>query len=66
MGWLNFKFQFQKTMEALVKQTYHSQLKVVRTSQQKEPLRLLAHFNSNIVIHRVRTRSPLCSRITHS
>jgi len=51
MGWLNFKFQFQKTMENLVKETYKTDLKIVRTQQQKEPVKLLAHFDRKVVIH---------------
>lgn len=54
MGWLNFRFKFLTTMEKLVKQNYGSTLKVVRTFQQREPLRLLAHFNRDMVIHHVR------------
>ena len=50
MGWLKFKFGFQGTLENEIKRLFKKTPKIVRTEQQKEPAKLLAHFNQKIVI----------------
>nr|CAH0109694.1 unnamed protein product [Daphnia galeata] len=48
MGWLTFTFSLQKKFESL----FGSKLEVVRTRQQQENLKFLAHFHRKFVIHR--------------
>jgi len=50
MGWLKFKFGFQLVLENEIKRIFKKTPKVVRTEQQKEPAKLLAHFNQKIII----------------
>jgi len=50
MGWLKFKFGFQRTLESEIQRIFNKVPKVVRTGQQKEPAKLLAHFNQKIVV----------------
>eukprot|EP00118_Oscarella_pearsei_P006460 m.29143 g.29143 ORF g.29143 m.29143 type:complete len:1260 (+) comp31138_c0_seq3:13-3792(+) len=54
MGWLTFTFSFQKKMEKMI-----PDLQVIRTRQQQEPPKLLAHFRSPIVIQRGERRPPI-------
>ncbi|XP_065846608.1 protein flightless-1 homolog isoform X2 [Oscarella lobularis] len=54
MGWLTFTFSFQRKMEKMI-----PDLQVIRTRQQQEPLKLLAHFGSPIVIQRGERRLPI-------
>uniref|UniRef100_A0A8D9FFC5 Protein flightless-1 n=1 Tax=Cacopsylla melanoneura TaxID=428564 RepID=A0A8D9FFC5_9HEMI len=47
MGWLTFTFGLQKKFKAL----FGEKLEVVRTHQQQENLKFLAHFKRKFVIH---------------
>jgi len=53
MGWLKFTFGFQGVLENEIKRVFKKEAKVVRTEQQKEPAKLLAHFHQRIVIKNV-------------
>ncbi|XP_046856352.1 protein flightless-1 homolog isoform X2 [Xenia sp. Carnegie-2017] len=48
MGWLIFTFSLQKKFEAL----FGEKLEVVRTPQQREAPRFLAHFKGRFIIHK--------------
>ncbi|XP_019614893.1 PREDICTED: protein flightless-1 homolog isoform X4 [Branchiostoma belcheri] len=47
MGWLTFTFSLQKKFESL----FPGKLEVVRTHQQQENLKFLAHFKKKFIIH---------------
>ncbi|XP_014203802.1 protein flightless-1 isoform X1 [Copidosoma floridanum] len=47
MGWLNFTFSLQKKFKSL----FREKLEVVRTHQQQENLKFMAHFKRKFIIH---------------
>jgi len=47
MGWLTFTFSLQKKFEAL----FRNKLEVIRTHQQQENLKFLAHFKRKFIIN---------------
>lgn len=47
MGWLTFTFTLQKKFQSLFK----DKLEVVRTHQQKENMKFMAHFKRKFIIH---------------
>ncbi|KAI5719900.1 hypothetical protein M8J76_016466 [Diaphorina citri] len=54
MGWLTFTFGLQKKFKAL----FGEKLEVVRTHQQQENLKFLAHFKRKFVIHSGKRKQP--------
>lgn len=46
MGWLTFTFTLQKKFKAL----FQNKLEVVRTYQQQESMKLMAHFKRKFII----------------
>ncbi|XP_063216475.1 protein flightless-1 [Bacillus rossius redtenbacheri] len=52
MGWLTFTFSLQKKFQAL----FGEKLEVVRTHQQQENLKFMAHFKRKFVIHQGRRK----------
>lgn len=53
MGWLNFTFSLQKKFKSL----FGEKLEVVRTHQQQENLKFMAHFKRKFVIHQGKRRA---------
>lgn len=47
MGWLTFTFTLQKKFKAL----FQDKLEVVRTHQQQENMKFMAHFKRKFIIH---------------
>lgn len=47
MGWLTFTFTLQKKFQAL----FRDKLEVVRTHQQQENMKFMAHFKRKFIIH---------------
>ncbi|XP_014245300.1 protein flightless-1 [Cimex lectularius] len=54
MGWLTFTFSLQKKFKSL----FGDKLEVVRTHQQQENMKFLAHFKRKFVIHSGKRNSP--------
>lgn len=47
MGWLTFTFTLQKKFKSL----FQDKLEVVRTHQQQENMKFMAHFKRKFIIH---------------
>ncbi|XP_015604382.1 protein flightless-1 [Cephus cinctus] len=54
MGWLTFAFGLQKNFKSL----FGKNLEVVRTHQQQENLKFMAHFERKFIIHQGRRKQP--------
>ncbi|XP_049849364.1 protein flightless-1 [Schistocerca gregaria] len=54
MGWLTFTFSLQKKFKSL----FGEKLEVVRTHQQQENLKFMAHFKRKFVIHQGKRKEP--------
>ncbi|PFX31861.1 Protein flightless-1-like [Stylophora pistillata] len=55
MGWLTFTFSLQKKFEML----FGEKLEVVKTQQQQEAPRFLAHFKGKFIIHKGKRKEPV-------
>ncbi|CAH3013556.1 unnamed protein product [Porites evermanni] len=55
MGWLTFTFSLQKKFEML----FGEKLEVVKTQQQQEAPRFLAHFKGKFIIHKGKRKEPI-------
>lgn len=54
MGWLTFTFTLQKKFQAL----FRDKLEVVRTHQQQENMKFMAHFKRKLIIHQGKRKQP--------
>ncbi|XP_020611337.1 protein flightless-1 homolog isoform X2 [Orbicella faveolata] len=55
MGWLTFTFSLQKKFEML----FGEKLEVMKTQQQQEAPRFLAHFKGKFIIHKGKRKEPV-------